>query len=95
MPGANADNIRRSILKTQLLLNEIRDLHAADDILNFGVPMEVDTGANESGHKPTKKAAMLTQRIEEKFNLQTAQLYDANFRYTPKYNPYNKPNDGH
>ena len=48
-------------------------MHIADDILNFGVPMEVDTGANESGHKPTKKAAMLTQRIEEKFNYQTAQ----------------------
>ena len=44
-------------------------MHAADDILNFGV----DTGANESGHKPAKKAAMLTQRIEEKFNYQTAQ----------------------
>ena len=37
------------------------------------LPMEVDTGANESGHKPTKKAAMLTQRIEEKFNYQTTQ----------------------
>ena len=48
-------------------------MHAADDILNFGVPLEVDTGANQSGHKPTKKAAMLTQRIEEKFNYQTAQ----------------------
>ena len=45
----------------------------ADDILNFGVPMEVDTGANKSGHKPAKKAAMLAQRIEEKFNYQTAQ----------------------
>ena len=30
-------------------------MHTADDILNFGVPMEVDTGANESGHVPTKK----------------------------------------
>ena len=45
----------------------------ADDILNFGVPMEVDTGANKSGHKPAKKAAMLAQRIEEKFICQTAQ----------------------
>ena len=34
--------------------------------------MEVDTGANESGHEPTKKAAMPTQRNEEKFNHQTA-----------------------
>ena len=47
-------------------------MHTADDILNFGVPMEVDTGANESGHEPTKKAAMPTQRNEEKFNHQTA-----------------------
>ena len=49
-------------------------MHIADDILTFGVPMEVDTGANESGHKPAKKAAMLAQRTEEKFNwtLQTS-----------------------
>ena len=39
-------------------------MHIADDILNFGVPMEVDTGANESGHKPAKKTAMLTQQLQ-------------------------------
>jgi hypothetical protein len=47
-------------------------LHLADDILNFGVPMEVDTGSNESGHKPTKTAARLTQKNEDTFDQQTA-----------------------
>ena len=36
-------------------------VNMADDILNFGIPMEVDTGSNESGHKLTKVAARLTQ----------------------------------
>jgi hypothetical protein len=44
----------------------------ADNILNFGMPMEVDTGSNKSGHKATKTAAHLTQKNEETFNLQTA-----------------------
>ena len=30
------------------------NVHMADDILNFGIPLEVDTGSNESGNKPTK-----------------------------------------
>ena len=47
-------------------------VHMAEDILNFGVPLEVDTGSNESGHKPTKTAARLTQKNEETFDLQTA-----------------------
>ena len=34
--------------------------------------MEFDTGANESGHKATKKAAKLTQRCEVTFDSQTA-----------------------
>ena len=46
--------------------------HIAQDILNFGVPMEVDTGSNESGRKQTKTAARLTQRSEATFDLQTA-----------------------
>jgi hypothetical protein len=37
-------------------------MHMADDILNFGVPMEFDTGSNESGHKYEKTAAKLTQK---------------------------------
>jgi hypothetical protein len=44
----------------------------ADDILNFGVPLEVDTGTNESGHKSTKMSALLTQKNEETFDRQTA-----------------------
>ena len=47
-------------------------VHMADDILNFGVPLEVDTGTNESGHKPTKTAALLTQKNEETLDCQTA-----------------------
>ena len=35
-------------------------LHLADDIEMFGVPMNVDTGSNESHHKLTKVAAKLT-----------------------------------
>ena len=35
-------------------------LHMAEDIINFGVPYEVDTGSNESGHKLEKLAAKLT-----------------------------------
>ena len=47
-------------------------LHIVDDILANGVPLEVDTGSNEEGHKPTKSAAKLTQKNEETFNEQTA-----------------------
>ena len=47
-------------------------VHLADDILNFGVPLEVDTGSNKSGHKVTKVAAKLTQRNEETFDEQTS-----------------------
>ena len=45
-------------------------VHMTQDILNFGVPMEFDTGSNESGHKGTKKAAKLTQKKEETFDEQ-------------------------
>ena len=51
-------------------------MHMAKDILNFGVPMEFDTGANESGHKDTKKAALLTQKNQETFTKQTADRLD-------------------
>jgi hypothetical protein len=46
--------------------------HMADDILNFGVPLGVDTGSNESHHKPTKTAAKQTQKNKKKFDQQTA-----------------------
>ena len=45
-------------------------LHMQQDILNFGVPMEYDTGSNESGHKKTKRAAKLTQKRQETFDEQ-------------------------
>jgi len=48
-------------------------LHMADVILNFGVPLEYDTGVNESHHVPTKKASLLTQRDMNKIEEQTAQ----------------------
>ena len=46
-------------------------MHMADDILNFGVPMEYDTGSNESGHKKEKIAAKLTQKNKALFDIQT------------------------
>ena len=46
-------------------------LHVVDNIALYGVPLECDTSANESHHKPTKQAAKLTQMIHETFNLQT------------------------
>jgi hypothetical protein len=47
-------------------------IHMVIDILLFGVPMEHDTGANESHHKGTKVAARLTQKKASTFELQTA-----------------------
>ena len=47
-------------------------IHMASDIKLYGVPMEHDTGANESGHKVTKVAAKLTQKNMATFELQTA-----------------------
>ena len=52
-------------------------LHMVDDIFLYGVPMEFDTGANESHHKPSKVAAKLTQRHLTTFNIQVAtRLFD-------------------
>lgn len=47
-------------------------LHIWEDILAFGVPLEFDTSANESMHKPSKKASKMTQRAADTFNFQTA-----------------------
>ena len=47
-------------------------LHMADEILNFGVPLEFDTGDNESHHIPAKVAARLTQKIKENFEESTS-----------------------
>lgn len=48
-------------------------VHMADDIINFGVPMNYDSGAPESGHKGAKTAAKLTQKKEDTFDEQTSQ----------------------
>ena len=42
-------------------------MHLTNDLLNFGVPLEVDTGSNESGHKVEKTAAKLTQKKKRIF----------------------------
>ena len=42
-------------------------LHLADDILRYGVPMNYDTGSNESHHKLTKLCAKLMQRDIREF----------------------------
>ena len=47
-------------------------MHLADDTLNFGVPLEVDTGSNESAHKVEKTAAKLTQKKKDQFDVQTS-----------------------
>ena len=47
-------------------------LHIVEDILNFGVPMVVDTGANEGHHKVSKTAAKQTQKNAKRFEYQTA-----------------------
>ena len=51
-------------------------LHLAQDILMFGVPMNVDTGSNESHHKTTKVAAKLTQKDIRTFERQTSDRLD-------------------
>ena len=51
-------------------------LHLAQDILMFGVPMNVDTGSNESHHKTTKIAAKLTQKDIRTFERQTSDRLD-------------------
>jgi hypothetical protein len=45
--------------------------HLTSHIKQGGVPMMFDTGTNESGHKPTKTAAMLTQKRFDTFDQQT------------------------
>jgi hypothetical protein len=47
-------------------------LHVADDILNFGVPSNVNTMSNEMHHKPSKTAAIHTQRRAKVFDWQCA-----------------------
>ncbi|MGL5917738.1 MAG: hypothetical protein ACRCYM_00635, partial [Cetobacterium sp.] len=51
-------------------------LHLAFDILMFAVPLNVDTGSNESHHKTTKVAAKLTQKDIKSFEKQTSNRCD-------------------
>jgi len=53
--------------------------HLWHDILLYGVPLEVDTGSNESHHKKTKVAARLTQKNEATLDLQTCTRLDEFF----------------
>ena len=63
---------RRTAGKGLKLLKFHTILHIWEDILELGVPLEYDTSANESMHKPSKKASKMTQRAADTFNLQTA-----------------------
>ena len=46
--------------------------HMVEDMIENGVALEFDTGANESHHKEGKQASKLTQRAATTFNYQTA-----------------------
>ena len=46
--------------------------HMHEDMLAYGVPLEVDTKFDEMHHKPTKLAANLTQKDKRVFEEQTA-----------------------
>ena len=48
-------------------------MHMTEDIYNFGVPSNYDTGPMEAGHKPVKVAAKVTQKKEDTFEKQTNQ----------------------
>ena len=45
-------------------------LHMVEDMVAYGVPLEVDTSFNEMHHKPSKMAAALTQKDKSKFEEQ-------------------------
>ncbi len=54
-------------------------LHIAEDMLNFGVPNNVNTKSNEQHHKKSKTAALRTQKRGETFDWQCAnQIHDMN-----------------
>ena len=48
-------------------------LHAPDDILNFGVPTNVNTRSDEMHHKKDKKSAKRTQKRPKTFDIQSLQ----------------------
>ena len=47
-------------------------IHVADDMLDFGVPGNVNTSSNEMHHKPSKSAALRTQKRQKCFDFQCA-----------------------
>jgi len=51
-------------------------LHLYPSMMADGVPNVVDSGSNEMHHKETKYHSKLTQKVEEKFEKQTAQRED-------------------
>lgn len=46
-------------------------LHVADDMLNFGVPTNVDTKSDEMHHKDDKKSSKRTQKRPKTFEMQS------------------------
>ena len=48
-------------------------LHVADDIINFGVPNNVDTKSDEHHHRDDKKATKRTQHRPDNFDIQSLQ----------------------
>jgi len=44
--------------------------HVANDIMDYGVPQHVNTSSNEMHHKPSKTAALRTQKRPKDFDLQ-------------------------
>ena len=53
-------------------LNYHATMHMAEDILDFGVPNNLNTSSNEMHHKPDKTAAIRTQRQASLFDMQCA-----------------------
>ena len=51
-------------------------LHSADDILDFGVPTEFDTSANEGHHVVGKKAAKIDPKRGCKFSISNVRKID-------------------
>lgn len=69
--------VRKVAIRVQGMGLKLMKFHAilrmSKDIMNFGVPLEHDTGCNESHHIDTKKASQLTQRDLNKVEEQTAE----------------------
>ena len=65
--------VNSEVLSSMKIIKFHGILHLVEDILRYGVPACMDTGANESHHKLTKLCAKLTQRDISVFEAQTAQ----------------------